>query len=128
MLLLITWASVTCKIHLILIYYKAWEWSGPVFLISLYGAPLTQRASYLALQSSLFGPVVQVHIIMIILSLNSINSLLICSRCIPNGTHTNHCWVNLAHASKLIKNPDLVPHDMTNQPLFLQTKVCVFPV
>ena len=31
---------------------------------------------------------------------NSINSLLIGSRCIPNGTHTNHCWSNLAHASK----------------------------
>ena len=27
------------------------------FLISLYGAPLAQRASYLALHSSLFGPV-----------------------------------------------------------------------
>ena len=34
---------------------------------------------------------------------NSINSLLIGSRCIPNGTHTNHCWGNLAHASKHIK-------------------------
>ena len=28
-----------------------------VFLISSYGAPLAQRASYLALYSSLFGPV-----------------------------------------------------------------------
>ena len=27
-----------------------------VFLISSYGAPLAQRASYLALHSSLFGP------------------------------------------------------------------------
>ena len=37
-----------------------------VFLISSYGAPLAQIASYLALHSSLFGPVVQ--LIMIILS------------------------------------------------------------
>ena len=37
---------------------------------------------------------------------NSINSLLIGSRCIPNGAHTNHFWANLAHASKLIKNSD----------------------
>ena len=39
-------------------------------LISLYGAPLAQRVSYLALQSSLFGPMVQV--IMIILSLTAL--------------------------------------------------------
>ena len=92
-----------------------------MFLITSYGAPLAQKASYLALHSSLFGPVVQ--LIMIILSLtaltvclrsflfgaaqfsllasgavnydyivtNSINCLLIGSRCIPNGTHTKHC-------------------------------------
>ena len=40
---------------------------------------LAQRA-YLALHSTLFGPVVQL-----------IKSLLIGSRCIHNGTHTNHC-------------------------------------
>ena len=28
------------------------------------------------------------------------------SRCILNGAHTNHFWVNLAQASKLIKNSD----------------------
>ena len=33
-----------------------------VFLISLYGAPLSQRASYLVLHSSLIGPVVQLII------------------------------------------------------------------
>ena len=38
-----------------------------VFLISLYGAPLAQRASYLAQHSSLFGPLAQ--LIMIILPL-----------------------------------------------------------
>ena len=58
-----------------------------MFLISLYGAPLAQRASYLALHSSLFGPVVQ--LIMIILSLTAL-TLLIGSKCILNGTHTNH--------------------------------------
>ena len=41
-----------------------------VFLISLYGTPLAQRASYLALHSSLFGPVAQ--LIMIILSLTAL--------------------------------------------------------
>ena len=40
-----------------------------MFLISLYGAPLAQSASYLALHSSLFGPVAQ--LIMIILSLTA---------------------------------------------------------
>ena len=35
---------------------------------------------------------------------NSISSLLIGSRCVPNGAHTNYCWANLAHASKHIKN------------------------
>ena len=60
---------------------------GSVFLISLYGAPLAQKASYLALHSSLFGPVNYDYIFFT----NSINSLLIGSRCIPNGTHTNHC-------------------------------------
>ena len=44
--------------------------STSVFLISLYGAPLAQRASYLALHSSLFGQVVQ--LITIILSVTSL--------------------------------------------------------
>ena len=78
----------------------------PGFLISLYGTPLVQRASYLALHSSLFGPdggAVNYDYIIT----NSINSLLISSRCFPNGTHTNYCWANLAHASKGIKNSDV---------------------
>ena len=37
---------------------------------------------------------------------NSIKSLLIGSICISCGAHTNHCWANLAHASKHIKNSD----------------------
>ena len=41
-----------------------------MFLISLFGAPLARRASYLALHSSLFGPMVQ--LIMIILSLTAL--------------------------------------------------------
>ena len=41
-----------------------------VFLIRLYGAPLAQRASYLALHISLFEPVAQ--LIMIILSLTAL--------------------------------------------------------
>ena len=40
------------------------------FLIGSYGTPLAQRTSYLALHSSLFGPVAQ--LIMIILSLTAL--------------------------------------------------------
>ena len=60
-----------------------------VFLISLYGAPLAQRASYLALHISVFGPDGTINYDYIVT--NSINSLLIGSRCIPNGAHTNLC-------------------------------------
>ena len=73
-----------------------------MFLISSYGAPLAQRAS---LHCSLFGPVVQLRNYDYVVT-NSINSLLIGSRWIPNDAHTNHCWANLAHVSKLIKNSD----------------------
>ena len=72
-------------------YNTTWHCST-AFLISLYGAPLPQRASYLALHSSLFGPDGAVNYDYIVS--NSINYLLIGSRCIPNGTHTNHCWAN----------------------------------
>ena len=63
--------------------------SASVFLISSYGAPLAQRASYLdTAQFSLWasGAVNYDYIVT-----NGIKSLLIGSRCIPNGTHTNHC-------------------------------------
>ena len=80
--------------------------SASVFLISSYGAPLAHRASYLALHSSLFRPVALLIMIDYKVT-NSITSLLIGSRYIPNGTHTNHCWANLAHGSKHIKNSDL---------------------
>ena len=60
-------------------------------MISSYGTPMAQRASYLALHSSPFEPDGTVNYDYIVT--NSINSLLIDSRCtcIPNGTHTNHC-------------------------------------
>ena len=70
----------------------------PVFLISSYGAPLAQRASYLAQHSSHFGTDGTVNYDYIVT--NSINCLLIGSRCIPNG----------AHASKRIKNSVLHVH------------------
>ena len=35
---------------------KVCQFTFAVFLISSYGTPLPQRASYLALHSSLFGP------------------------------------------------------------------------
>ena len=59
-----------------------------VFLLSVYGALLAQRASYMALHSSLFGPDGAVNYDYIVA--NCINSLLIGSRCIPNGAHTKH--------------------------------------
>ena len=59
-------------------------------------------------KSFLFGTVNYDYIVT-----NSINSFLIDSKCIPNGTHTNHCWANLAHASKLIKNSDVLVHVST---------------
>ena len=55
-----------------------------VFLISSYGAPLAQRASYLALHSSLFWASGAVNYDYIVTS--SINFY----NCIPNGAHTNH--------------------------------------
>ena len=73
----------------------------PVCFISTYDAPLAQRASYLALHSSFFGASGTVNYDYIVT--NSINTLLIGLRCIPNGAHTNHCWANLAYASKSIK-------------------------
>ena len=59
-----------------------------VFLISSYGTPLAQRASYLALHSSLFGSDGTVNYDYIVT--NSISSLLNDSRCILNSAHTNH--------------------------------------
>ena len=58
-----------------------------MFLIWSYGTPLAKRASYLALHSSLFVPDGAGNYDYIIT--NSINSLLIGSKCITNGTHTN---------------------------------------
>ena len=69
-----------------------------MFLTSSYGAPLAQRASYLAMHSSLSGPDGAVNYDYIVT--NSINYLLIGSRCIPNGAHTNH-------TSKHIKTSDM---------------------
>ena len=54
-----------------------------MFLISSYDAPLVQSASYLAQQNSLFGSGSTVNYAYIVT--NSINSLLIGSRCIHNG-------------------------------------------
>ena len=68
---------------------------------------LKELNSYLALHSSLFGTDGIVNYDYIVTS--SINCLLIIigSRYIPNGTHTNHCGANLAHASKYSKNSDV---------------------
>ena len=73
---------------------------------------LAQRTSHLAQLSSLFGPDGTVNYDYI--ATNSINSLLIGSKCIRNGTLTNHCWANLAHASKVIKNSDVHVHVHNN--------------
>ena len=76
-----------------------------MLLISVYGAPLDQRASYLPLHSSLFGADGAVNYDYIVT--NSINSLLSGSRRFPNDAHTNS---NLAHPSKLIKHSAVVIH------------------
>ena len=62
---------------------------GAVFLISSYGAPLAQKPSYLAQQSSLFGSDGTDNHDYIVT--NSINSLLIGSKCITKGAHNKHC-------------------------------------
>ena len=73
-----------------------------MFLISSYGTPLAQTASYFALHTSLFGPDGAVNYDYIVT--NNINSLLIGSRCIPNGTHTltivEPIWPMLHNVSK----------------------------
>ena len=55
-----------CTVHVLYIAITCTS----VFWISSYGAPLAQRASYLALHSSLFRPVAQ--LILIILSLTAL--------------------------------------------------------
>ena len=60
------------KVCVLMYYYLLYCYMGhtcvPVFLISLYGTPLAQRASNLALHSSLFGPVAQVIMIILLLT------------------------------------------------------------
>ena len=60
-----------------------------LLLISTCGALLVQRASYLALHSSLIGPDGAVNYDYI--ATNSLTLLLIGSRYIPNGAYINHC-------------------------------------
>ena len=73
------WSTITCELYIArltssLLHVPLWKplihTYTSVFLISLYGAPLAHRASYLALHSSLFGPVA--HLIIIILSLTAL--------------------------------------------------------
>ena len=74
------------------------------FCLCMYIRVLDQRASYLVLRSFSLGQIVQ--LIMIISSLTSLTCLLIDSKCLPNGTHINHCGPNLAHTSTHNKNID----------------------
>ena len=59
-----------CTCTCIYIYIYNYIYIYIVILISSYDAPLAQRASYLALDNCLFGPVVQ--LIIIILSLTAL--------------------------------------------------------
>ena len=102
----LTWTSTIhvniYVVHVQCIMYMYMCTCTSVFLMSTYGTPLAQRAFYLAQLSSLFGPVA--HMIMIILSLTALKSLVIGSRCIPNGTHTTIVeliWPMLQKVSKL---------------------------
>ena len=74
-----------------------------MFLTSSYGAPLAQRASYLAQYRSLFGPDGAVNYDYIVT--NSINSLLIGSKCIPMAhtlTIVEQIWPMLQNLSKTL--------------------------
>ena len=88
-----------------------WEISAHRLLLKCMGWPLTSVSSlhsdyypvFFGSKSFLFGTAYfslwgncRVNYIVT----NSINCLLIGSRCIPNGAQTNHCWDNLAHGSK----------------------------
>ena len=66
---------------------------------------MAQRAFYLVLHNSLYGPDSAVNYDYVVTK--STNSLLTGTRHIPNGTHTDHCWANLANASKRVKNSDI---------------------
>ena len=74
-----------------------------VFLISSYGAPLAQRSSYLALHSSLFGPVAQ--LIMIILSLTVLTLCSLAQDVFPMAhtlTIVEPIWPMLQNISKTL--------------------------
>ena len=70
-------------------------------MISLYGTPLDQRASYLALHSSLFGPVVQ-----LITIISSLTALTLSQGVFQNGAHTltifEPIWPILQNSSKTL--------------------------
>ena len=70
------------------VYVHVHIYMTSVFLISSYGAPLVQRAFYLAWPQ--FSPWARGAVNYDHIVTNSINSLLIASRCILNGAHTNH--------------------------------------
>ena len=70
------------------LHYEIMTIHVSVFLVSLYGTPLAQSTSYLALHSSLFGPEGAVNYDYIFTK--RINSLLIGSRCIYNGADTSN--------------------------------------
>ena len=74
-----------------------------VFLISSYGAPLAQRASYLGLHSSLFGPGAQ--LVLIILSLTALNLCSLAQDVFPMAhtlTIIEPIWPMLQNISKLL--------------------------
>ena len=66
----IQWTMYMYHIQILTAYCVSTCISTSVFLISSYGAPLAQKASYLAVHSYLFGPVAQ--LIMITLSLTAL--------------------------------------------------------
>ena len=87
-------------------YYTSTCTCMSVFLIRSYGTPLAQRAFYLAQQSSLFDPDGAVNYDYIVT--NSINFLLIGSKCITSGTHSHTLtivepiWPMLQNISKTL--------------------------
>ena len=65
---------------------------------------MTFSKMFITVWSSVFDKLIWCTVNYDYIVTNSINSLLIGSRCIHNGSHTKHCWANFTHASRCIKN------------------------
>ena len=95
-----------------------------VFLISSYGTSLAQRASYLALHISLFGPGAQ--LILIILSLTALN---LCSLAVFPMAHTltivEPIWPMLQNISKTLVCMYVYIHMYMYVYMYVRMYICI---